>query len=185
VVVVVGSMIAVQALAHLVDAHLIHVSVPLVVAVSTIAPLVLWRVHRIGHGHAEATRQETAEPGPETPRETPVDASAFTVRDTADTTVCPPDLGQPEPQVTAVDTLPVVPDSEPDPEPGRLNQEAAYNQILDGWLVGRSVRETARLSTRSPAFVHRVYRQLDAERDAAESSGLDAPQTLTALPAAP
>jgi hypothetical protein len=48
VVAVVGSMIVVQALAHLVQAHLLAVSVPLVVVVSAIAPLVLWRVHRIG-----------------------------------------------------------------------------------------------------------------------------------------
>jgi hypothetical protein len=41
VVAVVGSMIVVQALAHLVQAHLLAVSVPLVVVVSAIAPLVL------------------------------------------------------------------------------------------------------------------------------------------------
>lgn len=41
---VVGALILVNALAHLVSSGLIPVSVPLVVAVSAIAPLVLWRV---------------------------------------------------------------------------------------------------------------------------------------------
>lgn len=44
---VVLAMVAVQAAAHLVAAGLLPVSVPLVVAVSSIAPLVLWRVHRL------------------------------------------------------------------------------------------------------------------------------------------
>ncbi|WP_328920271.1 hypothetical protein OG911_16605 [Streptomyces sp. NBC_00208] len=41
---VVVALISTNALAHLVASHLIPVSVPLVVAVSAIAPLVLWRV---------------------------------------------------------------------------------------------------------------------------------------------
>ncbi|MGX4690746.1 hypothetical protein [Streptomyces sp. JNUCC 63] len=42
---VVVALIAVNAAAHLVAAGLLPVSVPVVVAVSAIAPLVLWRVH--------------------------------------------------------------------------------------------------------------------------------------------
>ena len=45
VLAVVFAMIAVNAASHLVSAQLLPVSVPLVVAVSAIAPLVLWRVH--------------------------------------------------------------------------------------------------------------------------------------------
>lgn len=45
---VVISMIIVQALAHLVAAGMLSVSVPLVVLVSSVAPLVLWRVHALG-----------------------------------------------------------------------------------------------------------------------------------------
>ncbi|MGW0628900.1 hypothetical protein [Streptomyces sp. NPDC002758] len=41
---VVVALITTNALAHLVSSHLVPVSVPLVVAVSAIAPLVLWRV---------------------------------------------------------------------------------------------------------------------------------------------
>jgi hypothetical protein len=51
------AMIVVNALSHLVTANLIPVNVPLVVAVASLAPLVMWRVHRL-HGeeaHAEAT----------------------------------------------------------------------------------------------------------------------------------
>lgn len=51
VAVVVAAMIAVNALSHLVAAGILTVSWPLVVAVSAIAPLVLWRVHRLAdHG---------------------------------------------------------------------------------------------------------------------------------------
>src|SRR4051794_2288336 len=41
---VVIALISTNALAHLVASHLIPVGVPLVVAISAIAPLVLWRV---------------------------------------------------------------------------------------------------------------------------------------------
>ncbi|WP_331448014.1 hypothetical protein [Streptomyces xanthochromogenes] len=44
---VVVTLILVNAASHLVTAGLLPVSVPLVVAVSAIAPLVLWRVHRL------------------------------------------------------------------------------------------------------------------------------------------
>ncbi|MFF2511697.1 hypothetical protein [Streptomyces sp. NPDC058086] len=43
----VAAMIGVNAASHLVTAGLLPVNVPLVVAVSAIAPLVLWRVHRL------------------------------------------------------------------------------------------------------------------------------------------
>lgn len=43
----VTAMIGVNAASHLVTAGLLPVNVPLVVAVSAIAPLVLWRVHRL------------------------------------------------------------------------------------------------------------------------------------------
>jgi hypothetical protein len=54
---VVIALIATNALAHLVSAGLIPVSVPLVVAVSAIAPLVLWRVKALS---APLTRQQPA-----------------------------------------------------------------------------------------------------------------------------
>lgn len=63
VLAVVVAMIAVNAASHLVTAGLLPVSVPLVVAVSAIAPLVLWRVH--------ALRGATFEVTPSAPRNTP------------------------------------------------------------------------------------------------------------------
>jgi hypothetical protein len=54
------AMILVNAGSHLVTAHLLPVSVPVVVAVSAIAPLVLWRVHslRAQHPAAEGVQEQ-------------------------------------------------------------------------------------------------------------------------------
>ncbi|WP_327169223.1 hypothetical protein [Streptomyces subrutilus] len=48
VLVVVAALIAVNSASHLVTAGVLPVQWPLIVAVSAIAPLVLWRVHRLG-----------------------------------------------------------------------------------------------------------------------------------------
>lgn len=53
VLAVVVVLIAVNAASHLVEVGLLPVNVPLVVAVSAIAPLVLWRVHRLGESTAD------------------------------------------------------------------------------------------------------------------------------------
>lgn len=53
VLAVVVTLIAVNAASHLVAVGLLPVSVPLVVAVSAVAPLVLWRVHRLSDRPAE------------------------------------------------------------------------------------------------------------------------------------
>lgn len=57
---VVTALIAVNAASHLVEVGLLPVSVPLVVAVSAIAPFVLLRVHRLG----KAAEEPVAEPAP-------------------------------------------------------------------------------------------------------------------------
>lgn len=65
VLAVVCSLIAVNAASHLVEVGLLPVSVPLVVGVSAIAPLVLWRVHRLSERHPEpapAMAEPVAEP---------------------------------------------------------------------------------------------------------------------------
>jgi hypothetical protein len=59
---VVAALIVTNALAHLVSAGLIPVSVPLVVAVSAIAPLVLWRVKALS---APVSAPEASPVGPE------------------------------------------------------------------------------------------------------------------------
>ncbi|GLW45507.1 hypothetical protein Stsp02_11690 [Streptomyces sp. NBRC 14336] len=63
VLTVVLTLIAVNAASHLVAVGLLPVSVPLVVAVSAVAPLVLWRVHRLSERHPEPAPTPVAEPG--------------------------------------------------------------------------------------------------------------------------
>ncbi|MDW8807433.1 hypothetical protein P1P68_22255 [Streptomyces scabiei] len=53
VLAVVAVLIGVNAASHLVEVGLLPVDVPLVVAVSAVAPLVLWRVHRLGEHQPE------------------------------------------------------------------------------------------------------------------------------------
>ncbi|MCZ9343892.1 hypothetical protein NGM37_39725, partial [Streptomyces sp. TRM76130] len=64
VLAVVVSLIAVNAASHLVAVGLVPVSVPLVVGVSAIAPLVLWRVHRLSEGSSLVRTPAEAEPVP-------------------------------------------------------------------------------------------------------------------------
>ena len=47
---------------------------------------------------------------------------------------------------------------------GRLPAFEALNRIRVSWVMGQSVTEAARLSTRSRSYVHKVYARLDAER---------------------
>ena len=74
VLAVVTVLIAVNAASHLVEVGLLPVSVPLVVAVSAVAPLVLWRVHRLSERQTEpapVAAELTPEPstGPAEPAE--------------------------------------------------------------------------------------------------------------------
>ena len=65
VLAVVTVLIAVNAASHLVEVGLLPVSVPLVVAVSAVAPLVLWRVHRLSEHHPEPTDSPAVSAAPE------------------------------------------------------------------------------------------------------------------------
>lgn len=106
------AMIGVNAASHLVTAGLLPVNVPLVVAVSAIAPLVLWRVHALRVDDGEAGQQivlsrsgECVEPG-EVER-VPVEPEAY------------PALPEPVPAVpeavpAGVRLLPIV--ARPEPE---------------------------------------------------------------------
>lgn len=64
---VVVALVVVNALSHLVTARLLPVSVPLVVAVSAIAPLVLWRVHGLRGGEGPAPVPTPVSAVPEVP----------------------------------------------------------------------------------------------------------------------
>ncbi|MEW2610252.1 hypothetical protein AB0937_08580 [Streptomyces sp. NPDC047880] len=75
VLAVVLTLIAVNAASHLVEVGLLPVSVPLVVAVSAVAPLVLWRVHRL----SELPAEPAAEPVPAVAEPAPDPAEPITV----------------------------------------------------------------------------------------------------------
>ncbi|GHH38160.1 hypothetical protein [Streptomyces candidus] len=92
VLVVVVALIAVNAAAHLVTAELLPVSWPLVVAVSAIAPLVLWRVHCLGDGH-QAPAQDVPEVLPEPIYVKPEPADAVPVPQPVDEAPKVPVLG--------------------------------------------------------------------------------------------
>ncbi|WP_416983528.1 hypothetical protein [Streptomyces sp. T028] len=98
----VAAMIGVNAASHLVTAGLVAVSVPLVVAVSAIAPLVLWRVHSLGAGHQEAADAEPAENVPRSLPTSEVPAPVTLERIDDDQ---PPALPEP-PQMVIPETVP-------------------------------------------------------------------------------
>ncbi|MGI5512742.1 hypothetical protein [Streptomyces sp. CA-106131] len=76
----VAAMIATNAASHLVAARLLPVAWPLVVAVSAIAPLVVWRVHRLAE-HVAHTAPHRAEAAPAEPVPAPVSAVPEAVED--------------------------------------------------------------------------------------------------------
>jgi hypothetical protein len=65
VLAVVAVLIAVNAASHLVEVGLLPVNVQLVVSVSAIAPLVLWRVHRLSEEHTEPAPEPAVSAVPE------------------------------------------------------------------------------------------------------------------------
>jgi pyruvate/2-oxoglutarate dehydrogenase complex dihydrolipoamide acyltransferase (E2) component len=105
VVAVVTAMITVNALSHLVATGLIHVNVPLVVAVSAIAPLVFWRVHLLAH-----------EPTVALPATKPAAAKPATPAATPRPTVAPAPA-TPKPASSATSTKPATPAPAPPATP--------------------------------------------------------------------
>lgn len=154
------AMIAANAGAHLTAAHLLPVSWPLVVAVSAIAPLVLWRVHRLGH--------RPAEPEPVAAEVNTASSQENRAPVLQDTSASPqvntpaPELA-PEPEAEAAPEV----DTEVDTPTGRLSTEAARAVMETCYREGVSVREAARRATRVPSRVQAVYAEL-AKADAAE-----------------
>jgi hypothetical protein len=174
---VVAAMIAVQAAAHLVASGHLTVSPALVVAVSAIAPLVLWRVHRLAEVAPAGTAGDTeVSPGPAGASPAPADellpASASPQ---ATTEVHPGRPGvPPAPERPAIEAAPAAPELAeicggtllpipPVPPRPRLEADAARVAIEDAWREGLSVRQAALRATRSASQVQRVYAALDAD----------------------
>lgn len=150
--VVVGAMIAVNALSHLVAAGILTVSWPLVVAVSSIAPLVLWRVHRLADAPAEQAN---------TPQEAPVFAPVFVEQSEVFAPVETTPAVEAPALVNEANT-PVPADKETEQEaPGRLSTEEARQVVEQCWANGLGVRETARQATRSPSTVTAAFARLE------------------------
>lgn len=128
----VAAIIATNAASHLLSAGMLAPSVSLVVAVSAIAPLVMWRVHQIGRPAQVVPTEPEVEPEPD-----PV-------------VIC----GGGE--VYALAVPPLI-----EAEPVRLSPDEARAEIERGWREGLSTRETAERATRSPSYVGRIYQELE------------------------
>ncbi|MGC9437651.1 hypothetical protein [Streptomyces sp. WG5] len=185
----VAAMIATNAAAHLAAAGLLPVDWPLVVAVSAIAPLVLWRVHRLAD-HVEAAI--------ETPIKQPrVEVAPVTVRSASGSAGHPAALtGTPPIEVASeqspdndcADTVPQAsplvicgahhkfplegPSNDTDGgvtvwESERLSTGAARVVLESCWATGTPVTEAARLATRSTSYVKKVFARLNESCDPA------------------
>jgi hypothetical protein len=99
VLAVVVVLIAVNAASHLVEVGLLPVNVQLVVSVSAIAPLVLWRVHRLSEATPEPSEAVTELP-PE-PSSVPAEPVA--------------ELPEPEPELRAEQAEPITLERVPEP----------------------------------------------------------------------
>jgi len=100
---VVSALICVNAASHLVSSELLPVSVPLVIAVSAIAPLVLWRVHAL-----------LASAAPDAPE----------MQTVADAAECSPIPDAPKMQPDAVQPSAPVAEMQPDaPKPDAVEDE--------------------------------------------------------------
>jgi hypothetical protein len=158
---VVVAMVAVQAAAHLVAAGLLAVSVPLVVAVSSIAPLVLWRVHTLADDA-------------HTPPAPVVEVDTHPVVEPPETSAKLAEVPQVICGAQRVYDLAVHPVAEPGGVDTRLDAEQARMLIEHAWASGLSVREAARVSTRSPSYASKVYAALERDADPAPVRELEA-----------
>ncbi|WP_336298598.1 MULTISPECIES: hypothetical protein [Streptomyces] len=77
------------------------------------------------------------------------------------------DSGERSPEHPGVDEV----DTAEAEEASKLSADEARSAIEDGWANGLSVRDTARLATRAPSYVHSVFVKLDEERGPRPSRG--------------
>ncbi|MGX9921772.1 hypothetical protein ACWIG4_18180 [Streptomyces sp. NPDC002248] len=186
-------MIATNAAAHLVHARLLHVGPALVVAVSAIAPVVLWRVHALRREHhqehAAARADERPEPlwaAPEPPEPEPepqpepatVEAAPAVVlgpftplaqlhpAPTAEPRGTGPEQGEcaePEPELEA-------PQPEPEPPGGQFGEDV---ETARRWLADEPGLTGTAIGTRlgkSDSYGRRVRREARARTLAGAST---------------
>lgn len=149
------AMIVVNALSHLVTAELLDVSVPLVVGVSAIAPLVLYRLHAISGTDEPKADAEPVQAQPE-PVQAPVQVDT---PEPAAVEPAPPSL-----HVICGGQQPFTLEVPADPAPVRLSADEAKAAILQAWKDGLSLTDAAQVATRSRSYVQQVYTRLDSER---------------------
>ncbi|MFJ7590832.1 hypothetical protein ACIQZO_26355 [Streptomyces sp. NPDC097617] len=180
----VAAMIATNAAAHLVSAGLLPVAWPLVVGVSAIAPLVLWRVHRLADVEAIVRTRErtltaaapvtpppTAEPAGypvqvtdppavQVTAEPPLDTDQVGTAPQASPLVICGDRQVYRLEVPAADNDDEVPIEQPE----RLSTDAARVVLESCWSRGTPPAEAARLATRSNSYAKKVFARLDDAR---------------------
>lgn len=167
-------MIATNAASHLHGGGQLPVSPWLVVAVSAIAPTVLWRVHALQRHPATGQGRdiEVSRPVPtEEPQQAPAPVnSQVTHGGQTPAAPVPHTVRMPEIRLTGTTREPVaicggghlpVPAV---PERSRLGTAVARMIIESAWEEGLSVREAARRATRSTSQVQRVYAEMDAKK---------------------
>lgn len=189
----VAAMIATNAAAHLVAAGLLPVAWPLVVGVSAIAPLVLWRVHRLADHVEDAVEAPTARhlvdavpvttspmgqqaghplgvttapPAEVTVEQAVEQASAHTAPQASPLVICG------DRKVYALETPHDDTDDEvTDDQPERLSTDAARVVLESCWAKGTPPAEAARLATRSTSYAKKVFARLDDDRGPAPVPG--------------
>ncbi|MEV7182204.1 hypothetical protein [Kitasatospora sp. NPDC093679] len=130
-----------------------------------LGPVVAETAHPVPTGRAvmptkqeEATRPSFSAADPE-----PSNPASVVLVGTEVPTNGDPAGGDPQ----AVDTAPPATDEDDDAEPdhsaARLSEEDAAAVIEECWRLGASQRAAARLATRAPSYVGRVYKRLDAQ----------------------
>ncbi|TRV81745.1 hypothetical protein FKN01_00035 [Streptomyces sp. 130] len=93
VLVVVAALIAVNSASHLLAAGVLTVTPWLIVPVSSIAPLVLWRVHQLGHHAPQQGQAEPISALAEPAEPAPVPVAVERVQEPVDTAPAGPVLG--------------------------------------------------------------------------------------------
>lgn len=162
----VGAMIGVNAASHLVTAGLLPVNVPLVVAVSAIAPLVLWRVHRLAD---EVTTEVTTDRRDVGQSELSDDRSPSEPPALSEVVIPSPAHTVPYDLYKAVDIPKKVTSAVPAEQPREVVTEVIALSPAELRRKARSLNAQAVRSTRRPVTIQTLQNELGlSRRDATE-----------------